>query len=107
MAVAPGAGYFQFQMAEKGEVMGAHRPGCRKGSQGIKKRLLRDRKNRKCCYCGRYLRTNEATLEHVIPISKGGYTKKNNCKIACRKCNEEKGSMALGTYMQMKREKGE
>lgn len=55
-----------------------------------------------CCYCGcpmvfasfeRGSRPdNQATLEHVLPISKGGGHTFENCAIACWRCNISKGA---------------
>lgn len=33
-----------------------------------------------------------ATIEHVIPISKGGRDHPNNIKMAHKRCNEKRGS---------------
>lgn len=52
-----------------------------------------------CAYCGKGLSENEATLEHVIPISKGGPDIPANIVIACKKCNEAAGSMSLKEKM--------
>lgn len=38
---------------------------------------------------------NEATIEHVIPIVKGGGHTKENCRIACRDCNNLKGTRLM------------
>jgi 5-methylcytosine-specific restriction endonuclease McrA len=32
-----------------------------------------------------------ATLDHVIPLSKGGPNKRENIVLACGKCNRDKG----------------
>lgn len=50
-----------------------------------------------CFYCGRrVVRTililpQQATIEHIIPKSKGGKTELDNLTIACFACNQEKG----------------
>ena len=41
-----------------------------------------------CAYCGATLTEDEATIEHVLPISKGGADSADNMVIACRKCNQ-------------------
>ncbi|MCG0679858.1 hypothetical protein IMAU70100_01054 [Lactiplantibacillus plantarum] len=53
----------------------------------------------KCYLCGKHLvlnedynRTDAPTIEHVIPICKGGTNTWDNVKLACRKCNDEKGT---------------
>lgn len=49
--------------------------------------LMRDRYE--CQYCGS--RTN-LTIDHVIPISRGGEWKYDNLVTACSRCNTKKGS---------------
>lgn len=52
-----------------------------------------------CYLCGKHLVLNEdynrldaPTIEHVIPICKGGTNTWDNVKLACRKCNDAKGT---------------
>lgn len=42
-----------------------------------------------CCYVCREPAT---TVDHVIPISKGGPNNLNNCRPACKSCNFSKGA---------------
>lgn len=44
----------------------------------------------KCMYCGS--KQKHLTIDHVIPISRGGKTKFDNCVAACRGCNNYKGN---------------
>ena len=48
-----------------------------------------------CQYCGCEVKHNEATLDHVIPRSKGGPSAWNNIVTACSPCNVHKGSKKL------------
>ena len=43
-----------------------------------------------CYICGKELTVSTATIDHVIPISRGGYHCPNNAKIACKPCNNAK-----------------
>ncbi len=43
----------------------------------------------KCAYCGR--ETEQLTVDHIIPKSKGGKSTFDNCVAACRPCNNRKG----------------
>lgn len=60
----------------------------------------------KCFLCGGPMRKRpnprfrglHATLEHVLPISRGGTNRKTNLAGAHAKCNHEKGSMTLDEY---------
>ena len=48
-----------------------------------------------CSYCGCKLSLKTATLDHVIPISKGGAHVPDNCTTACRPCNSSKKDKVL------------
>lgn len=60
-----------------------------------------NRKNlfrRDCCrcqYCGKQMVTEELTIDHVIPRSKGGPTSWENCVLACVNCNSKKANRSL------------
>lgn len=36
--------------------------------------------------------SNYATLDHIVPKSKGGQRNIENCRVICKKCNMQKGS---------------
>jgi 5-methylcytosine-specific restriction endonuclease McrA len=42
-----------------------------------------------CCYCDRI---EDLTLEHLIPVSKGGTNQEHNLYGACKSCNSSKQS---------------
>ena len=42
-----------------------------------------------CQYCGS---KKDLTIDHIIPVSKGGKTSFENCTTACRRCNNKKGN---------------
>jgi len=48
------------------------------------------KKNPRCYLCKKPLTEKTATLDHYIPKSKGGKTNRENCKLACDGCNQEK-----------------
>ena len=45
-----------------------------------------------CQYCADTFSYNELTIDHVIPLSRGGKTSWNNCVTACKDCNTKKGN---------------
>jgi len=45
-----------------------------------------------CQYCEKKLSIKDSTIDHVMPKSKGGQHTWENVVIACRKCNQKKGS---------------
>lgn len=46
----------------------------------------------KCHYCGKTVGAENLTLDHVIPISRGGRSTKGNCVPCCKECNNSKKS---------------
>lgn len=43
-----------------------------------------------CCYCGQKFEPGELTMDHVIPLARGGMSTKNNVVTACKTCNNNK-----------------
>lgn len=48
-----------------------------------------------CQYCGSEFARKNLTLDHVIPLSKGGRTRWDNIVAACQKCNSAKGNKTI------------
>jgi len=70
----------------------------------FRKRVLFNRDNWQCQYCGINLDYKSITIDHVHPRSKGGTTTWKNCVSACKRCNLKKGSKTLTEIgMQLKR----
>ncbi len=55
--------------------------------------LVRDR--HRCQYCHQEFPGVLLTLDHVVPISRGGATTWENVVTACKKCNNKKGHQML------------
>lgn len=45
-----------------------------------------------CHYCGRKVPPGELTMDHVVPVSRGGFSAKGNVVPCCRECNASKGA---------------
>jgi len=43
-----------------------------------------------CHYCGEKFSKEELTMDHILPLARGGKSTKGNLVIACKKCNNEK-----------------
>jgi 5-methylcytosine-specific restriction endonuclease McrA len=43
-----------------------------------------------CHYCGRKFPPRELTMDHVVPIIRGGKSGKGNVVPACKECNSKK-----------------
>ncbi len=43
-----------------------------------------------CYYCGKKFRPEELTMDHIVPIARGGKSVKSNVVPACKECNNRK-----------------
>jgi len=43
-----------------------------------------------CHYCGGSFKPEELTMDHIVPISRGGKSAKGNIVVACKTCNTNK-----------------
>jgi len=43
-----------------------------------------------CHYCGRRIPAAELTMDHIVPIARGGRSTKGNVVPACKSCNTKK-----------------
>jgi hypothetical protein len=50
----------------------------------------RRRDKGQCHWCGRDVPSGELTMDHIVPISRGGRSTKNNVVTACKSCNNKK-----------------
>ena len=53
------------------------------------------RDGNRCQYCGRRFPTSELSLDHVVPLSRGGPSTWENVVCACLPCNVRKGNKLL------------
>lgn len=51
-----------------------------------------------CVYCGKRLSKYTATIDHLIPLSRGGNNFKWNLVWCCKRCNHSKGSKLLSEW---------
>jgi 5-methylcytosine-specific restriction protein A len=43
-----------------------------------------------CYYCGCSIQPKELTMDHIVPIARGGKTTKGNVVPCCKECNNKK-----------------
>ena len=43
-----------------------------------------------CHYCGETFQPLELTMDHILPVVRGGKSVKGNCVPCCKECNNEK-----------------
>lgn len=57
------------------------------------------RDGRVCYLCGKSnLRGRDLTLDHVVPLFRGGNHTADNLRVACDYCNKSKGARTLTEY---------
>jgi len=57
----------------------------------MKRRLFAGRERVPCCFCGKLLTLRQATIEHVVPKSRGGEFEFENLTLSCQPCNSKRG----------------
>lgn len=43
-----------------------------------------------CHYCGRHFEPGELTMDHVVPVARGGKSDRHNVVPCCKECNSRK-----------------
>jgi len=46
-----------------------------------------------CTYCGKKVPSKQLTMDHIVPISRGGRTTRGNVTPCCKTCNTQKKTM--------------
>ena len=77
---------FAYDLEEDDLKRERHRARELRETQWWKRRLAKGR----CHYCGRPTSPKELTMDHVIPISRGGKSLKANVVPCCKECNNTK-----------------
>jgi 5-methylcytosine-specific restriction endonuclease McrA len=44
----------------------------------------------RCHYCGKKINPSDLTMDHILPVARGGKSTKGNCVPCCKACNNEK-----------------
>jgi len=57
-----------------------------RASQWWKRRLAKGR----CHWCGRAFAAKDLTMDHIVPLARGGKTTKANVVPCCKACNTQK-----------------
>ncbi len=47
----------------------------------------------RCHYCEGVFKPSELTLDHIVPVARGGRSSKGNCVPACKECNNKKKNL--------------
>ncbi len=46
-----------------------------------------------CYYCNGNVKPSELTMDHVVPVSRGGKSSKGNVVPSCKECNNKKKAL--------------
>ena len=46
-----------------------------------------------CDYCGMKFNPADLTMDHIVPLIRGGRSTKNNIAVCCKECNNKKKHM--------------
>ena len=71
-------------------------------TSGIAKNHINLNQDSMCIYCGAKLTYNNASSDHIIPISNGGNNTMVNIIVCCKNCNNERGNLEFYEYLKLK-----
>ena len=63
------------------------------------RRALWEAQNRRCGYCGTKIGFFEVTVDHIIPLSRGGPDCMDNMICSCKPCNESQKSENISSVI--------
>ena len=46
-----------------------------------------------CYYCGRLFSPKDLTMDHIVPLARGGRSTKDNLVTSCKECNNRKKTL--------------
>ncbi len=71
-------------------------------TNGYAKEFVENNPDSKCIYCESELTVDNATSDHIIPISNKGNNCQVNIVVCCTTCNNERGNLNFETYLKFK-----
>jgi CRISPR/Cas system Type II protein with McrA/HNH and RuvC-like nuclease domain len=72
---------------------------------GFAKEFIEQNEDARCLYCDTKLTIENATADHIVPISDGGNNCQVNLVVCCKDCNNERGNLDFKYYLSKKNEK--
>ena len=67
-------------------------------NEAFREKILKRDRGR-CFYCGRTLRPREWTLDHVVPVARGGSDLPSNLVACCHTCNSTKSHLPAEEFL--------
>jgi 5-methylcytosine-specific restriction endonuclease McrA len=74
-------------------------------TSGFAKEFIEQNKEARCIYCEKELNNDNATADHIVPISDGGNNSQVNLIVCCKDCNGERGNLDFKYYLSNKNKK--
>jgi 5-methylcytosine-specific restriction endonuclease McrA len=71
-------------------------------TSGYAKTFIDTHDESKCLYCEIDLNNDNATADHIIPISNGGNNTQVNLIVCCNDCNSERGNTEFKEFLKRK-----
>ncbi len=53
----------------------------------------------RCYYCGKNFSSNQLTMDHKVPLARGGRSTKSNIVVSCKPCNFQKQSLTSAEWI--------
>ena len=97
----------KFKVLEDFVVIGLKYNGknVKRRTSGFAKEFIEQNEDARCLYCDTKLTLENATADHIIPISDGGNNCQVNLVVCCKNCNNERGNLDFKYYLSEKNEK--
>jgi len=92
---------FDLQQIENPEISGVEYQQGELSGYEVREYLL-NKWDRKCSYCG--VENTPLQVEHIHPRAKGGTNRISNLCLACKKCNQQKGTQLIEQFLAKKPE---
>ena len=75
-------------------------------TRGKQRNQLAHQQGWRCYYCGDKMHKmtrgrKKTTLDHKVPLSRGGLTTQDNLTAACQECNQKKGNLTEEEFMRV------
>jgi len=94
----------KFKLFENFVVVGLKYNGkkVKRRTSGFAKDFIDKNKGSVCIYCEQELNQENATADHIIPISNGGNNCQVNLIVCCKECNNERGNLEFKSFISKK-----
>lgn len=57
-----------------------------------------EEENWKCAYCGKDIDESNGSIDHIVPLSRGGSDDRDNLTASCRQCNMQKADKIIEAF---------